>query len=227
MIDGLTLALDGSVYAGSVAIIRGDGVIAERQLADSSKPGRRGREENFMPMVVQCLRDAEVAPRDLARVVCGAGPGSFTSLRVAASIAKGIAAGARIPLFAVSSLALIVAAGGVKEGRWLAALPAMRDEVFVALFEVAADGSVEQCEAPRIIEASKLTSHASSLRAHAAGPAVSADQNPHARGAARILSSITSRGQCDLASWEPTYGRLAEAQVKWEAAHGRPLTATG
>jgi tRNA threonylcarbamoyladenosine biosynthesis protein TsaB len=29
----------------------------------------------------------------------------------------------------------------------------------------------------------------------------------------------------DLATWEPNYGRLAEAQVKWEAAHGRALTA--
>jgi tRNA threonylcarbamoyladenosine biosynthesis protein TsaB len=28
-----------------------------------------------------------------------------------------------------------------------------------------------------------------------------------------------------LATWEPAYGRLAEAQVKWEAAHGRPLAA--
>jgi tRNA threonylcarbamoyladenosine biosynthesis protein TsaB len=26
-----------------------------------------------------------------------------------------------------------------------------------------------------------------------------------------------------LDTWEPAYGRLAEAQVKWEAAHGRPL----
>ena len=26
-----------------------------------------------------------------------------------------------------------------------------------------------------------------------------------------------------LAAWEPDYGRLAEAQVKWERAHGRPL----
>jgi tRNA threonylcarbamoyladenosine biosynthesis protein TsaB len=26
-----------------------------------------------------------------------------------------------------------------------------------------------------------------------------------------------------LDAWEPAYGRLAEAQVKWEAAHGRPL----
>jgi len=31
------------------------------------------------------------------------------------------------------------------------------------------------------------------------------------------------RPPVDLASWEPDYGRLAEAQVRWEAAHGRPL----
>ena len=30
----------------------------------------------------------------------------------------------------------------------------------------------------------------------------------------------------DLDRWEPDYGRLAEAQVKWEATHGRPLPAT-
>jgi tRNA threonylcarbamoyladenosine biosynthesis protein TsaB len=227
MTDGLTLSLDGSVYAGSVAVIRGTEVLAERQLEDSPKPGRSGREENFMPMVVQCLRDAEVAPRDLARVVCGAGPGSFTSLRVAASIAKGIAAGTQLPLFAVSSLALIVTARMIKEGRWLAALPAMRGELFVALFEVGANESVEQTQAPRVIEASELMNHASALGAKPIGPAVSADQNPHARGVARILSSVIARGQRDIASWEPTYGRLAEAQVKWEAAHGRPLTAAG
>ena len=29
----------------------------------------------------------------------------------------------------------------------------------------------------------------------------------------------------DLAGWEPAYGRLAEAQVKWEATHGRSLEA--
>jgi tRNA threonylcarbamoyladenosine biosynthesis protein TsaB len=27
----------------------------------------------------------------------------------------------------------------------------------------------------------------------------------------------------NIGSWEPAYGRLAEAQVKWESAHGRPL----
>ena len=48
---GLTLALDGSTYAGSVALIREHDVIAERQLPPVAKPGREGRAEQFMPMV--------------------------------------------------------------------------------------------------------------------------------------------------------------------------------
>ena len=43
---------------------------------------------------------------------------------------------------------------------------------------------------------------------------------PHARSAMRVEATVV-----DLASWEPAYGRLAEAQVKWEASHGRPLGA--
>jgi tRNA threonylcarbamoyladenosine biosynthesis protein TsaB len=38
-----------------------------------------------------------------------------------------------------------------------------------------------------------------------------------------MIDEITASGPCDLNTWEPAYGRLAEAQVKWEAAHGRPL----
>ena len=45
---------------------------------------------------------------DPNRIVCGAGPGSFTSLRIAGSIAKGIAGGANRPLYAVPSMALMV-----------------------------------------------------------------------------------------------------------------------
>ena len=47
MTTGLTLALDGSTYAGSVALIRGTEVISERQLPRAVKPGREGREEHL------------------------------------------------------------------------------------------------------------------------------------------------------------------------------------
>jgi tRNA threonylcarbamoyladenosine biosynthesis protein TsaB len=227
MTTGLTLSLDGSTYAGSVAVLRGSSIIAERQLDDIAKPGRAGRDEQFMPMVVECLRDAEVEPSDLACVVCGEGPGSFTSLRIAASIAKGIAVGADLPLFAVSSLMLVVAASRLESGKWLAALPAMRDESFVSLFEIAVSGAIVEIEAPGIVVDTQLAKKAEHLGARLIGPVVSRRQSPHARGVARIPDSVFLDGPCDIATWEPVYGRLAEAQVRWEAAHGRPLTSAG
>jgi tRNA threonylcarbamoyladenosine biosynthesis protein TsaB len=48
---------------------------------------------------------------------------------------------------------------------------------------------------------------------------------PRARAVARLEAMLAVRGPVDLASWEPAYGRLAEAQVRWESAHGRPLPA--
>ena len=227
MIAGVTLALDGSTYAGSVAIIRDGAVIAERALDDVPKPGRGGREELFLPMVAGCLDDAGLKARDLARVVCGEGPGSFTSLRVAASIAKGIAVGTGIPLFAVSSLALIIAGRPAAPGLWLAALPAMRGEMFVAPFVVMDDGRIVQSGEPSLVSDAELAAEEAKAGGPAAGPSIDAQWAPHARGVVHLLHDAVAAGPCDLNTWEPTYGRLAEAQVRWEAAHGRRLTAAG
>lgn len=225
MSNDLTLAVDGSTYAGSVALIRGREVVAERQLELVPHPGKSGKAENFMPMVAECLRDGQVQPSDLARVVCGEGPGSFTSLRVAASIAKGIAAGAGIPLYAVSSLLLIVAREPREDGLWIAALPAMRGEAFVQEFMVDG-GAIREAAPARIIRDSDLDREAEKLSARMAGSSAQ-EMIPHARGAAVVIDAITAAAPCNLDSWEPMYGRLAEAQVKWEAAHGRPLSAAG
>ncbi len=227
MSTGLTLALDGSTYAGSVAVIIDGAVIAERTLDDAPKPGRGGRDELFLPMVAGCLADAGVEIRNLARVVCGEGPGSFTSLRVAASIAKGISVGTGVPLFAVSSLTLIVAGRPAGPGIWLAALNAMRGEVFVAPFEVAADGRISQTGKLSLVPEAALAAEGVKIGGPVVGPGLDAGWAPHARGVAHVLSDILSAGPCDLDTWEPAYGRPAEAQVRWEAAHGRRLTAAG
>jgi tRNA threonylcarbamoyladenosine biosynthesis protein TsaB len=218
MSTGLTLALDGSTYAGSVALIRGSEVISERQLPSAAKPGREGREEHFLPMVAECLRDGKAEPRDLARIVCGEGPGSFTSLRIAASIAKGFAVGLGIPLYPVSSLLLIVADADINDGRWYASLPAMRGELFVALFD-RTNGSIEQIAAASVVPAERLVDEVD----HGHANLIAADVLPHARGVAKLIDSIVGGGEADVDTWEPIYGRLAEAQVKWEALHGRPL----
>src|SRR6476620_4333559 len=129
MMTDYTLAIEGSTYGGSVALIRDREIVSERTLVDSGTPSRAGRDEKVLPSVAECLDEASMSPKDLTRIVCGAGPGSFTSLRVSASVAKGIAVGTGCPLFGVSSLVRTVSsAGSLSPGVYLSVLPAMRGE---------------------------------------------------------------------------------------------------
>ena len=94
--DAPVLALDASTYRGSVAVIRGTRVVADAATAmRGTSESERG--ERLMPAVAAVLDRAHVRVADLGAVVCGSGPGSFTSLRIAAAIAKGIADGADVP----------------------------------------------------------------------------------------------------------------------------------
>ena len=220
-----TLAIEGSTYAGSVVLLRGAEVIAERTLADTGIPSRGGREERVLPSVAECLDDAGVAVDQLSRVVCGAGPGSFTSLRISASVAKGIAVGVGCPVYSVSSLLLSVAsAPDETDGLFLSVLPAMRDEWFALLAEVAGGIVVARGDA-FIVSGAELPETARRHDARLLGPGQEVNARPHARGVAALLDKIVAAGPVAIETWEPDYGRLAEAQVRWEAAHGRPLGA--
>jgi tRNA threonylcarbamoyladenosine biosynthesis protein TsaB len=205
----LTMALDASTYEGSVALIRGREVVQQRIVAM-----RGEREERLMPAVAEVLSAQRVNPSALNAIVCGAGPGSFTSLRIAASIAKGLAHGLSLPVYAVSSLALAAVEAG--EGRWVVSIDALRGERFVGAYVW--DGSaLSTLMAPSIAERGELDALADQFDARLAAAA------PHARSVAPILQSLMEARPVDLGSWEPDYGRLAEAQVRWEAAHGRGL----
>lgn len=218
----ISLAIEAATYAGSVAIIDDQRVVAERTVA------MRGREhEALMPAVAEVLAESGLGVASLDRVVCGAGPGAFTSLRIAGGIAKGLALAAGIPLVPVSSLALIVASHPLRAGRYLAAIDAMRGESYVAPFVVELDGSVAEAGPASIVVTAELAMAADVSGATLVGPSIahSANLGPHARGVAHLTKMIDAAGPADLAAWEPAYGRLAEAQVQWEAAHGRPLLA--
>ena len=219
----ITLVLEASTYAGSAAVIDGSRVLAERAVA------MRGREhEALMPAVAEVLADARVGPGAVDRVVCGAGPGSFTSLRIAGAIAKGIALAAVCPLVPISSLALVVASREpFAPGRYIAAIDALRGEHYVALFEVGSGGAVRALGPELRVPSAEVIERAAAHDAVAVGPGRegAAHVDPRAAAAARLADLLDAIPAADLAGWEPAYGRLAEAQVKWEAAHGRSLKA--
>lgn len=217
----ITLVLEAATYAGSVALVNEGRVVAERSVA------MRGRDhEALMPAVSEVLAEGAVPVAQVERIVCGAGPGSFTSLRIAGGIAKGLALAGDIPLVPVSSLVLLVVSrAGLRAGRYLGAIDALRGEHYVSLVEVDAAGDVRADASFSLVPTAELSPFASRLEAQlvVAGVPSDGEAAPRARAAAQLTKLIDATAAADLAAWEPAYGRLAEAQVKWEAAHGRPL----
>jgi tRNA threonylcarbamoyladenosine biosynthesis protein TsaB len=223
-VAGVTLAIDAANGDGTIAVVR-DGELAVERAVQM----RSAEDERFFPAVLEALEAASASPRELARIVCGGGPGGFTALRVVAAVAKGLAQGGDVPLFSVPSLAVIVAGAGAataREGTWFATLDALRGEKYAALVRTDAAGVVLAVEQLGLVANADIAARAAAAGATRIGPGESLVAVPHARGVLRCGSLVASTGPVALASWEPVYGRLAEAQVKWEAAAGRALRST-
>jgi len=220
----LLLVLEASSIAGSVALIANGARVSVRTVAMGA-----GREDQLFPAVQALLAEAGATVQQLTGVVCGAGPGSFTSLRIAASLAKGLADGTSVPLFAVSSLLLAAAdaIGALPAGSAVVHADALRGERYVLDVMFDADGHVRPTSALQRMSLEQLEMHAAERPRLAVLSSPAPDREtrivtPSSANLQRVAASAWSRA-VSLDLWEPEYGRLAEAQVKWEASHGAPL----
>jgi len=191
-----TLAFEGSTYGGSVALLSDSNVIAERTLVDAGTPSKDGREERVLPSVAECLDEAGIRVGDISRVVCGAGPGSFTSLRISASVAKGIAVGIGCPMYSVSSLLLSVASVGdtLPEGLYLSVSPAMRGDWFALPVQVGPNVVLNPQGDASIVSGSELSQYARELSATLLGPGQTVEARPHARAVGELLEQVVAAG---------------------------------
>lgn len=120
----LTLGLDTSGELGSVALESEGGLVAESVLRV-----RATHSETVLPEVNRLLEAAGRDREEVEAVVVGAGPGSFTGLRIAASLAKGMCFATERRMYAYSSLAAVAAGTGL-EGRVCAMFVARRERVY-------------------------------------------------------------------------------------------------
>lgn len=95
------LAIDTSSIACSVAL-RFDGNVTERHEEKAKEHTRL-----LTPMIRDLLATADVKLQYLDAIVLGNGPGSFIGMRIAASVAQGLAHGASLKIVPVSSLAAV------------------------------------------------------------------------------------------------------------------------
>ncbi len=95
------LAIDTSTERASIALAVDDTVLHAQQ------NNIREHAKYILPMIEELLFQSGLALANLDGIVYGRGPGSFTGIRVACSVVKGLAYPHDLPLYPVSSLAAI------------------------------------------------------------------------------------------------------------------------
>ncbi len=123
------LALETSTAACSVALSVHGVVHVDHRI----EPRQHNR--LILSMIDALLRSAGVDRRELDAVAFGRGPGSFTGVRIAASIAQGVSLGLSIPVVPVSSLEALAHAARVQHPRARGVLATIRsraDEIYAA-----------------------------------------------------------------------------------------------
>lgn len=144
------LAFDTSTDVMSVAVsrTRAEGV----QVWQHTAPGGALTSTTLIPAILALMREAGLALTELDAICFGSGPGSFTGLRTACSVAQGLALGARVPVLAVDSLLAVAeearhtALASQPRGVVTALLDARMDELYAGTY--AYDGAVWTERAP-------------------------------------------------------------------------------
>ncbi len=118
------LILDSATERSSCALFVNHKIVAQKDIDIGLTNTRL-----LMPVIVALCEESKISVEAFDFVASGIGPGSFTGIRVACSIAKGIAAGLRIPLVCVSSLQGFIP---YKEqcGRFVSAIDARMGGIF-------------------------------------------------------------------------------------------------
>jgi tRNA threonylcarbamoyladenosine biosynthesis protein TsaB len=121
------LVLDTSTEYCSAALWLDGQVRARRVLAEQRHSSL------LLPMVDGLLRESDISLRQLDGIGYGAGPGSFTGLRIACAVTQGLAFGADLPVAGVSTLESIAEQAGAE--RVLTVLDARMAEVYWAAYQ--------------------------------------------------------------------------------------------
>jgi tRNA threonylcarbamoyladenosine biosynthesis protein TsaB len=122
------LALDTSTEYLSLALVL-DGKSFVRDLHAGQTHSQR-----ILPLLRELLDEAGVELPQLDGIAFGAGPGSFTGLRIGCGVAQGLAFGASLPVVGISTLQALAQASGVD--KVIACLDARMGEVYHAAYEL-------------------------------------------------------------------------------------------
>ena len=148
----LSLSIDAATRFSGLALLDGSTLLAEYLVQSPLS-----HSERLLPAIDKIFGDCARSVSDLEAIIVSKGPGSFTGLRIAMSLAKGMAQALDIPLLGVSSLdhwACSLAFAIAEKTPILVLLDAGRGEYYSALY-IQKDGELMRLEPelPRPLDA--------------------------------------------------------------------------
>ncbi len=213
----ILVAIDTSTLQSGVALWRDGRALAIRQRMVTT------HSESLLAMVDEAFAEAGLRPGDADAVACGAGPGSFTGLRIGLATAKGLCFALEKPLVMVSSLAAMAARA--PDGRVVATIDAFKGEVYAGIYDVA--GGVPTLRGTELVlppdrlvamlaDVAFVVGSGAAKYPGIVGDRRLLDEEPGPRPAdvARLAAARVARGESDdLSTATPAYIRPSEAEL--------------
>jgi len=127
----MILAIDATAEQCSAALL------IKGQIISRSQHAPRDHTQMLLSFVDSLLKEAQTTLQQLDAIAFGAGPGSFTGIRIAAAMVQGLAFGASKPVIPISSLRAIAFETYERTGAKsvMAALDARKNEVYWGLYK--------------------------------------------------------------------------------------------
>lgn len=222
------LAIDTSNNPLGIAVIDEEKVIGE-YITNMKK----NHSVRVMPTIEALLRDCELEPKDLTKIIVAKGPGSYTGVRIGVTTAKTLAWALNIPLVGVSSLAVLAASAGRYFNGVVAPLfDGRRGQIYTGLYQfkegklivvekdqilLATDWAahLKNQDQPVLFIGNDLSLHREAFEQELGDQAFFAEITEHnPRPAELALLGRDLEGE-EIHSFVPNYIRLAEAEAKW------------
>lgn len=227
------LVIETSGRAGSTALGTEAGLVAAVRL-----PGKMRHAGELLPMVADLLHKQGWSPDSLTDVWVSIGPGSFTGLRIAVTVARTLAwsVGARlVAVPTVDGLALNALAAEPVPAHVAVVLDAKRGQVYTAAFELI-DGTCRKivdahladplaflnvCPRPLAVLGEGIPYHRAAIEAAEVRILPEELWWPRAEHVFQVGQTLARQG-CYTPGGDlmPLYIRRPEAEEKWEKLHG-------
>ena len=148
----IVLGIETSSTCGSVAVVQDRKVLGELFFNTGTKHSTK-----IVPSISNLLSTVELDKADLEGIAVTSGPGSYTSLRIGISIAKGLAYSLDIPLIGISTLQCVAFNSIISPHLICSLIDARKGELYSALFRYNT-GELERISEDQIVSIDYLCS---------------------------------------------------------------------